>query len=412
MKSRLYLRLLTSVVAGTLVFGGGFAQAQDDPPAPPAIDNPPPAEGPLEGRPETPGAQALAIETPPALPTAEADLPLDKLEVPDGFKVEVFAAGIDNARSVRVAEGGTVIVSNWQANKVWAIPEGGDARPIYEGLDWPNGIALVDGDLYIAEHQRVSKAPAIEANLDNPPALEPIYTDLGEPRPHGWRFLAAGPDGKLYVSNSSPCNICAVDPGFGEVRSLNTDGSDAQTILRGMRNTVGFDFHPVSGELYFTDNQRDWLSEDLPEDELNRVTDPGQQHFGFPFCHNGTFTDPEFGWGYKCSDFTDPIALLGPHSAPLGMRFYTGDMFPEEYQGAIFIARHGPWNRTVKIGADVVVAHLDESGNVESIEPFLTGFIEDNQYLGRPVDVEVMNDGSLLVTDDWNGAVYRVSYDM
>ena len=193
---------------------------------------------------------------------------------------------------------------------------------------------------------------------------------------------------------------------------MDPDGSNVETVLRGMRNTVGFDFHPVTGELYFTDNQRDWLSEDLPEDELNRVTEPGKQHFGFPFCHNGTFADPEHGWGYKCSDFTDPIALLGPHSAPLGMRFYTGEMFPEKYRGAIFIARHGPWNRTVKYAADIVVAHLDESGNVESIEPFLTGLVEDNQYLGRPVDVEIMKDGSLLVTDDWNGAIYRVSYGM
>jgi glucose/arabinose dehydrogenase len=404
--------LRTMMLAGVslLLLAVGTAVAQKDPPPPPAIDNPPPAEGPMAGRPETPGAQALAPATPPPLTTAADDLPIGMIKVPEGFKVEVFASGIPNARTLRVAEGGTVFVGNWQANKVWAIPEGGEPKPIYEDLDWPNGLAVHGGDLFIAEHQRIVKAADIEANLDNPPELEAIYTDLGEPRPHGWRFLAVGPDDMLYVSNSAPCNICEVPPGFGEIRKMNTDGTDAEPLLRGMRNTVGFDFHPVSGELYFTDNQRDWLSEDLPQDELNRLSDPGNQHFGFPFCHNGTFTDPEFGWGYSCADFTDPIALLGPHSAPLGMRFYTGDMFPDNYQGAIFIARHGPWNRTTKIGADIVAVHLDEAGEVESMEPFLTGLIENNEYIGRPVDVEIMADGSLLVSDDWNGAVYRVSY--
>jgi glucose/arabinose dehydrogenase len=177
-----------------------------------------------------------------------------------------------------------------------------------------------------------------------------------------------------------------------------------------VRNTVGFDFHPKTGELWFTDNQRDWLSEDLPQDELNRLTKPGQEHFGFPFCHQGDFADPELGWGKSCGDFTRPAVLLGAHAAPLGMRFYTGKMFPGKYQGAIFIARHGPWNRTKKYAADVVVAHLDRSGKVTKVEPFLTGLVENNAYLGRPVDVLVLKDGSLLVSDDHNGAVYRVTY--
>jgi glucose/arabinose dehydrogenase len=201
-------------------------------------------------------------------------------------------------------------------------------------------------------------------------------------------------------------------PGFGEIRKMNLDGSGAEPILRGMRNTVGFDFNPENGQLYFTDNNRDWMSEDLPNGELNRVTEHGTQHFGFPFCHQGDIADPEHGWGYNCADFTPPIAKLGPHVAPLGMRFYTGDMFPEKYHNAIFIARHGPWNRTIKIGADIFVVYLDDEGNAESMEPFMTGLIENNEYIGRPVDVAVMADGSLLVTDDWNGAVYRVSYGM
>ena len=180
-------------------------------------------------------------------------------------------------------------------------------------------------------------------------------------------------------------------------------------MARGVRNSVGFDWHPVTKELYFTDNGRDWLSEDLPEDELNRVTKNGQ-HFGFPYCHQGTFTDREMGWGRSCNEFEKPVALLGPHSAALGMRFYTGTMFPPEYRNAIFIARHGSWNKTKKIGGDLVVAKLNKDGSVKSWEPFLTGFLQNNEYIGRPVDVQVMKDGSLLVSDDYAGAVYRVTY--
>jgi glucose/arabinose dehydrogenase len=408
-----YRGMLVAVGAGALLWTAPPVQAQEDPKGPPAVENPAPPEGPLMGRPETPGAHALAPIAAPPLATPEDKLPTDKLKLPDGFKLEVFASGITNARTVRTGDNGTVFVGNWRGNKVWAVTEKDgkrEAKVIYEDLDWPNGIAFHDGTLYIAEHKKISKAENIGANLDNPPALVSIYEDLGDPRPHGWRFLGVGPDEKLYVSNSSPCNICMPEAGFGEIRKLNLDGSGAEPILRGMRNTVGFDWHPDNGQLYFTDNNRDWLSEDLPHGELNRVTEPGKQHFGFPYCHQGDLADPEFGWGYKCEDFTPPIGKLGPHPAPLGMRFYTGEMFPEKYRGAIFIARHGSWNRTVKLGGDIVVAYLNEDGTFDSMEPFLTGFIEDNNYVGRPVDVEVMPDGSLLVSDDWNGAVYRVSY--
>lgn len=399
-----------AIGAAILQLGLPSAQAQQDPPAPPAVENPPPAEGPLIGRPETPGAHALAPLAPPPLPTPAEELPVGKIELPDGFKVEVFASGIKNARTLRIGDKGTVFVGNWQANKIWAVTAKNEAKVIYEGLDWPNGLAFHDGTLYVAEHKTISKAENIEANLDNPPELVAIYDDLGDPRPHGWRFLGVGPDEKLYVSNSSPCNICMPDPGFGEIRKMNLDGSGAEPILRGMRNTVGFDWNPKTDELYFTDNNRDWFSEDLPHGELNRVTNPGNQHFGFPYCHQGDIADPEFGWGYNCEDFEPPIAKLGAHAAPLGMRFYTGDMFPEKYRNAIFVARHGPWNRTIKFAADVVVVHLNDDGSFKSMEPFMSGLIEDNQYIGRPVDVEIMPDGSLLVSDDWNGAVYRISY--
>ena len=319
----------TLSLIGTLALGAGMAAAQNEPEP----------GSPLEGQPDTEAAQKLAPKTAPPLPTAEADLP--ELTVPEGFAVEVFASGLDKPRSLRVAEDGTVFVSTWQGKNVYAIPPGGEPQVLYEGLDWPNGIALHDGDLYIAEHTRIVVAEDIMGNLDSPPELKEIYGELGEPRPHGWRFLAIGPDEKLYVSNSSPCNICEREEGFGEIRRMELDGSGAEPILTGMRNTVGFDWNPETENLWFTDNQRDWLSEDIPQDELNVLTEEGQD-FGFPYCHNGLFTDPEFGWGRQCSEFTDPVALLGPHTAPLGMRFYEGEMFPEQYQGQIFIARHGP----------------------------------------------------------------------
>ena len=402
-----------AVAAAALLVPGHAAFAQQDPKAPAAVTNPPPAKGPLMGRPETPGAHALAPVAPPPFVTPADKLPLNKIKVPKGFKVEVYASGIKNARTLRMGDKGTLFVGNWQGNKVWAVTEKDGkrtAKVLYENLDWPNGLAFHKGTLYIAEHQKISKAENIEDNLDNPPKLVPIYDKLGEPRPHGWRFLGIGPDEKLYVSNSAPCNICMPPPGFGEIRKINLDGSGAEPILRGMRNTVGFDWHPVNKQLYFTDNNRDWMSEDLPNDELNRVTKPGKDHFGFPFCHQGDIADPEFGWGYSCKSFTPPIAKLGPHAAALGMRFYTGTSFPEKYRNAIFIARHGPWNRTQKFGADVVVVHLNDKGGYKSREPFFSGLIEKNSYIGRPVDVEVMKDGSLLVSDDWNGAVYRVSH--
>ena len=394
MKTRL---TTATAIIGALAFTAQSAAAQE-----------PEKGSPLEGRPESEAAQQLAPQAPPPLPTAEADLPT--LTVPNGFKVEVFASGINNARTLRVADDGTVFVGTWQGNAVYAIPPGGEAVTLYEGLDWPNGIALHDGDLYIAEHTKISVAKDIMDNLDSAPELTEIYSDLGEPRPHGWRYLGVGPDDMLYVSNSAPCNICEREEGFGEIRRMGLDGSDAQPILAGMRNTVGFDWHPTTGNLWFTDNQRDWLSEDIPQDELNVVTEEGQD-FGFPYCHNGLFTDPEFGWGRKCEEFTDPVALLGPQTAPLGMQFYQGEMFGEDYKDQIFIAKHGPWNRSVKEGAEVAVAYLDGDTQVERTEPFLTGFIVDNEYVGRPVDVATMPDGALLVSDDWNGAIWRISRD-
>jgi len=285
-----------------------------------------------------------------------------------------------------------------------------EVKVIAEKLMLPNGIEFHKGSLYVATPKAITRYDGIEDKLDNPPAPVTIYDQLPGDVPHGWKFIKIGPDGKLYVPVGAPCNICEPDPAtYAQIRRINLDGSGTEIVARGVRNTVGFDFHPKTGQLYFTDNQRDWLSEDMPNDELNRLTQAGQ-HFGYPYCHQGDFADPQFGWGKACDDFVKPILLLGPHSAPLGMRFYTGKMFPEKYQGAIFIARHGPWNRTKKYAADVVAVFLKPDGTVKSMEPFLTGLVENNSYLGRPVDVLVLKDGSLLFSDDHAGGVNRDSY--
>jgi glucose/arabinose dehydrogenase len=236
-----------------------------------------------------------------------------------------------------------------------------------------------------------------------------IYDNLPKDEAHGWKFIAIGPDNKLYVPVGQPGNNVLHDADHGQIRRMDLDGKNDEVYAIGVRNTVGFDWNPETKQLYFTDNGRDWMSEDVPEDELNRVTKVGE-HFGAPYCLQGNIVDPEFGWGKSCSEYTAPVALLGPHSASLGMRFYTGSMFPKAYKNAIILARHGSWNRSKKIGGDLLVVKLNKDGSVKSTEPFLTGFLEDNKYIGRPVDVLQLKDGSLLVSDDWNGAVYRITY--
>jgi glucose/arabinose dehydrogenase len=357
-------------------------------------------------------AAKLVPLTPPAQPAPGDQLPLGKLTLPPGFRIEVFASGIPGARSLRVGRGGTVFVGSARSDKVYAIRGDGRRRQVTvvaSGLQKPAGLALHDGSLYIAEVSRISKIDGVEDKLDDPPAPMPIYRDLPKSEKNSLRFIGVGPDDKLYVSVGMPCNNCIPPQGQGEIRRIDLDGGKTEVVARGVRNSLGFDWSPGSKTLYFTDNGRDWLSEDAPSDELNRISKPAED-FGAPYCYQGNLTDPQFGWGRSCGEFTAPIALLGPHVAPLGLRFYTGRMFPRDYRGAIFIARHGSWNRTKKIGGDVIVLYLNKEGTVQSREPFLTGFIENNNFVGRPTDIAQMRDGSLLIADDWNGAIYRVTY--
>jgi glucose/arabinose dehydrogenase len=355
----------------------------------------------------------LAFTALPAVAQQPEDkLPTVQLKLPPGFKAEIYIHGLPGARSLRLGDKGTVFVGSRDGDKVYAVVSQGSKRElkvIASGLDQPNGLAFKDGTLYIAEGTKISKLDKIEDNLDSPPKPVVIDSDFPDQRAHGWKFLAIGPDNKLYVNVGAPCNVCEPPAGTAQIRRLNTDGTGAEPYALGVRNSVGFDFHPISKELYFTDNGRDGLSDELPNDELNRVTKMGQ-HFGFPYCHQGDLPDPELGAGHSCGEFVPPVAKLGAHAAALGMRFYTGTMFPPKYRGGIFIARHGSWDRSEKIGADVVHVTLNRDGSVRSVEPFLTGFLKDNAFLGRPVDLQVMKDGSLLVSDDYAGAIYRITY--
>jgi glucose/arabinose dehydrogenase len=385
-----------------------FAQSPASPAAPSAL----PPGSPMIGRPDSPGAMKLAPVAPPPIPAAADKLPVDKLKVPSGYKIEVWASGIANARSLAMGDKGTVFVGSRLLDKISAVVEKDGKREvkvIATGLYRPNGVAFHKGTLYIAELSQISKIDNIEDHLDNPPKPAVIYSDLPKDEAHGWKYLRAGPDDKLYFQVGAPCNICMPDDKHAQIRRINLDGSGAEVIARGIRQVVGMDWQPGTGLLYFSENQRDWLSEDIPQDKLNRIAEPGKDNFGFPYCHQGNIADQEFGWGHSCDEFTKPMGLMGPHAAVLGLRFYTGSMFPAEVKNAIILARHGSWNRSVKIGGDVVVVKLNEDGTVKSYEPFVTGFLQNNSYVGRPVDVLVMKDGSLLISDDWNGAIWRVS---
>ena len=400
------------VLAGTL--GAMLAAvwpATAQQPAPAQQAAPLPPGSPLIGRPDTADAKRLAPVPAPPLAAAADKLPVDKLKAPKGLKVEVYASGMPNARSLALGDKGTVFVGSRLQDKVYAIVDKGGKREvkiIASGLYRPNGVAFKNGTLYIMELSQLSKIDNIEDKLDNPPKPTVILDGLPKDEAHGWKYIAIGPDNKLYFEIGQPCNNCLPPEGYATMRRVNLDGTGMETIAQGIRNTVGFDWHPTSKELYFTDNSRDWMSEDLPNDELNRMTKVGQ-HFGSPFCYQGNLPDQEFGWGRKCEEFTPPIALLGPHTAALGMKFYTGNSFPAKYKNQILVARHGSWNKTNKLGGDVVLVNIKKDGSAGPIEPFLTGFLENNSYVGRPVDVMVMKDGSVLVSDDWNGAVWRVS---
>jgi glucose/arabinose dehydrogenase len=343
-----------------------------------------------------------------------AEVSLDLIELPEGFEIAVYADGIGNARQMALGDQGTVFVGSRREDKVYAVIDAdGDQSAdrvlvIDDGLTMPSGLAFRDGALYVGALDRILRYDAIEDRLDDPPEPVLVTDALPDERHHGWKYLRFGPDGRLYIPVGAPCNICD-EAGFAEIRRINADGSGMEVYARGIRNSVGLVFHPRSGELWFTDNGRDRMGDDMPSCELNHAPQAGL-HFGYPYCHQGDTPDPEFGKGRSCDEFTSPSLKLGAHVAPLGLAFYTGDMFPEAYANQLFIAEHGSWNRSSKVGYRVVLVKFDAAGKVAGQEVFASGWLQGEENWGRPNDVLVMPDGALLVSDDQAGVIYRISY--
>jgi glucose/arabinose dehydrogenase len=354
-------------------------------------------------------AMALTLGLIAQAAAAPAELPLSQLKLPPGFRVELFAR-VPNARQMALGNR-TLFVGSMHVGKVYAVPLDDPAKPlvIADGLEMPVGVAFRDGDLYVSAVSRILRLRDIEDRLNQPPRPEVVTQGFPTETHHGWKFIAFGPDGKLYVPVGAPCNICVPDPDrYAAITRLDVTSGRIEVVARGVRNSVGFDWQPQTGELWFTDNGRDWLGDDAPPDELNRLSRPGQ-HFGYPYCHGGTIADPEFGKTRRCSEFEAPAQNLGAHVASLGMRFYTGRQFPVRYRNAVFIAEHGSWNRSKKSGYRVSVVRLQGKRAV-SYDPFLTGWLQGDTAWGRPADLLVMPDGSLLISDDLAGAIYRVTY--
>jgi glucose/arabinose dehydrogenase len=350
--------------------------------------------------------------------TPASKLPLSQIKLPEGFKIEIYAEAVKNARSMCLSPNGTLFVGTRDAGNVYALQDtDGDNKAdkmytLAKGLNMPNGVALRNGDLYIAEVNRIIKLENIETALANPPQPVVVYDQYPTEKHHGWKYIAFGPDGKLYVPVGAPCNICEPDKEiYASITRLDLETKKVEIVQRGIRNSVGFAWHPDNKELWFTDNGRDMLGDDLPSCELNHATRDGQ-HFGYPYCHQGDTPDPEFGSKHSCSDFTAPSQKMGSHVAPLGLEFYTGKMFPAAYKNQILVALHGSWNRTKKSGYSIMMVTLDNNNQVTSYKPFAEGWLnrESQDVWGRPVDLEFLPDGSMLVSDDYADVIYRVSY--
>ena len=340
-------------------------------------------------------------------------LPLDKIKLPPGFEIGVFADNVPNARAMVLGDKGTVFVGSMRAGKVYAVRsrEGKASATLVvaSGLNMPVGVAFRNGALYVSAVDRILRLDKIEEHLPQPPAPQLVTNRFPTDTHHGWKFIAFGPDGMLYVPVGAPCNVCDADSNrYANIMRMQADGSGLEVFARGVRNSVGFDWHPETRELWFTDNGRDMLGDDQPDCELNHAPKK-DLHFGFPFCHAGDVADPAFGKLRACKEFTPPAAKLGAHVAPLGMRFYTGSMFPAAYKNNIFIAEHGSWNRSQKSGYRVMRV-VTSPGRPAQREVFAEGWLQGQSAWGRPADVLVMPDGALLVSDDQAGVIYRISY--
>lgn len=342
--------------------------------------------------------------------------PIDNgdIQLPDGFRIELYADNVKNARGLALSPNGTLYVGSRGEGKVYAVVDTDNDHQadttyvIAEGYNMPVGVAYKDGDLYFSAVDKIYRLEDIDDHLQNPPTPVLVTDQYPNEDHHGWKYIAFGPDGYLYVPVGAPCNICnEEDPIYASLTRLDVTTGQIEVIQHGIRNTVGFDWD-ADDRLWFTDNGRDWLGDDSPPCELNFAPDTGL-HFGYPFCHAGDIQDPEFGDIAPCSDFTPPAQKLGPHVAPLGMKIYDGNMFPPEYRGQVFIAEHGSWNRSTKIGYRITLVNL-ENGQGISYTPFAEGWLKNGEVKGRPVDLLILPDGSMLMSDDHAGKIYRISY--
>lgn len=340
---------------------------------------------------------------------------INALNIPDGFKLTVFADNVPNARSLALGDKDIIYIGTGATGSVYAVADvnhDGVADKTYtiaKGLNMPNGVAYKDGSLYVSEINRIIRFDDITQALSQPPKPVVVYDKFPSDKHHGWKYLRFGPDGKLYTAIGAPCNICQPDQPYASLVRLNPDGSQFEVIASGIRNTVGFDWQPDTNALFFNDNGRDLMGDDLPPEELNLWSKPGE-HFGYPYCHAGNIIDPEFGLGKNCKDFIPPTWKYKAHVAPLGMRFYLGKQFPSAYKNQLFVAQHGSWNRTQPGGYRIALIKFNKSKPV-SEEIFIDGWLtKDNKVLGRPVDILEQPDGSLLISDDQLGVIYKIKY--
>ena len=340
---------------------------------------------------------------------------LDLIKLPAGFRIDLYAADIPNARSMVMSPGGILFVGSRKAGKVYAVIDrdkdyhADEVITLFKGMNKPNGVAFRKGSLYVAEVSRILRFDHIENRLNSPPAPVVVNDTFPQDQHHGWKYIAFGPDDRLYVPVGAPCNICEEeDRRYASIMRMAPDGSQLEVYTHGVRNTVGFDWHPQTGDLWFTNNGRDWMGDDLPPDSLHHAPQKGL-HFGFPYCHAGDIPDPEFGQKRRCDEFSTPALKLGAHVAPLGMKFYTGSMFPPRYRHQILMAEHGSWNRSTPVGYRLTMAFF-ENQNTVRYEVFAQGWLQGEKAWGRPVDVLILKDGSLLVSDDRAGAIYRITY--
>ena len=338
-----------------------------------------------------------------------------RLTVPPGFEVSVFAADVPNARQITAGGDGLYYVGSRRAGVVYAVVDkdndfvAEEVVIIARDLYMPSGVAYRDRTLFVAEVDRIIAFDDINDRYRESPVPRTVYDKLPSDAHHGWKSIEFGPDGALYIPVGAPCNVCQVADPHGTILRLNIDTQESTVVARGVRNSVGLAWHPVSGELWFSDNGRDMLGDDLPPGEINRLRTEGA-HFGFPFRHGGQVDDPQFGTQGDGHSFTPPAIELGAHVAPLGITFYTGSRFPAEYRHNLFVAEHGSWNRSRKAGYRVMRASFDAAGELLAYQPFISGWLIGESHWGRPVDFEQLADGSLLVTDDHSGVVYRVTY--